>query len=220
MGVRRTWTCIALVVAFALGGCVDNSDLRWTEDVKLPDGRVVTLKRWVEFKGGASRFGAPSTESRQSFEFKHPTTGETVQWRNDMTNGRLHTIGLWLDGTTPMLLGSPAYGGDLRKYLCPNPPYLLFEYRAAAWQQIPLQRISLTRLRSNMTSHVLEKRAQIRSNGLHLDAHQTSNSYTYLHGKTEIPYILKFEGIAPQTFDHVDCSRISNLRELLEGEKP
>ncbi len=109
--------------AMKLVGCFSDSNLSWTEDVKLPDGRVVTLSRYVEFKGGGSQFGDPSTESLIRFEFKHPSSGEVVRWESTKQQKLQKTIALWLDNGKPMLLTEPAYGGELFAYGCPNPPY-------------------------------------------------------------------------------------------------
>lgn len=214
--MRRLWRIAPLLPWAVLStACGNSSELTWTEDIRLPDGRVLTLERWVEFKGGSSHRGDPSTESSQRLEFKHPETGELIKWQNNMEQGRLKTVALWLDQGRPILLGEPAYGGDSYKYHCPNPPYLLYEYVAGRWHPKPLSKIPVKQIRANVTTHPMEARKEIEWNKRHLTAEQTSNSYTNLDGVHRVPYIIQFEGMPEQTFKQEDCSRVSNLKNLV-----
>jgi hypothetical protein len=95
--------CIVLLLLLttALSACnKSNAPLKWTEDVRLPDGRVVTLTRYQEFKGPHELGDTPS-ESDYWFEFKHPDTGEVVRWQSDRD---LETLALMMDGKVPVLL--------------------------------------------------------------------------------------------------------------------
>jgi hypothetical protein len=229
-----------LLCSMLLAAC-GSSDLTWTEDVKLPDGRVITLKRWVEFKGGSSHLGDPSTESRQSLEFKHPDTGEIVKWRNQMPQGpfridlsssvpasfdtgpdnmapgTLNTIALWLEQGKPRLLAKPMYGGDFSRFYCPNPPYLLYEYSAGQWRNRPLAEIGIKRVRANLTASPINSREDIELNKRHLTAAQTADSYTRPTGTYQVPYLIQFEGMPAQTFGLQNCSRPFN-KLLTEGK--
>ncbi len=201
-----------LVVVAGVAGCSDNASLSWTEEVTLPDKRVITLERFVEFKGGASRPGDPATESLQRITFRHPDTGETVRWENTKEDGRLQTVALWLDQGTPLLLTDPAYGDAHIKYRCPNPPYLLYEYAHGKWSQRPLSQIGVDRLRANMTTRILEARSEIERGGHHLVAEQTANSYAYRDGKFRVPYVIEFKGMPEQTFVvYENCNRPLDL---------
>src|SRR5688572_10393325 len=136
--------CVLLIAC--LTGCSDRP-LAWTEDVLLPDSRVVTLKRYQEFEG-PHEIGDTPTESDYWFEFKHPDTGETVRWESDRD---LDTLALMIHKGIPMLLVKPSFGSSLHRYKCPNPPYLLLEYGLHTWRDIPLQRLPVKTLRANMT---------------------------------------------------------------------
>jgi hypothetical protein len=127
---KFVWTLVLLTGLTLLAVYFGNSGLKWTEYVKLPDGRIITLERSVEFNGPNGAFGNPSTESEQHLKFKHPTTAEVIQWENQKEQGILHTVALWFERDRPVLLALPAYGDDSIKYNCPNPPYLLYEYAA------------------------------------------------------------------------------------------
>lgn len=230
-----------LLSALLLAACSD-SDLTWTEDVKLPDGRVITLKRWVEFKGGSSHLGDPSTESRQSLEFKHPDTGEVVKWRNQMPQGpfridlsssapasfdtgpdnmapgRLKTVAVWLEDGKPRLLGEPMYGGDLARFYYPNPPYLLYEYSAGQWRNKPLAEIGIKRIRANLTASPVNSREDIERNNRHLTAAQTADSYTRPTGTYHVPYLIQFEGMPAQTFGLKNSDSAPNYLITAEGK--
>ena len=60
IGQLLLWTVV-------LTACGNSTELAWTEDVKLPDGRVLTLTRWVEFKGPHA-MDDTATESKQRLE--------------------------------------------------------------------------------------------------------------------------------------------------------
>jgi hypothetical protein len=213
--MKTLWQIARLLLcAFLLTACGNSSELTWTEDVKLPDGRVLTLTRWVEFKGPHG-LGGRSTESSQQLEFKHPETGETVKWQSSMEQGLLKTISLWLEHGRPLLLGEPAYGGDSHKFYCPNPPYLLYEYVGGQWRSKPLTQIPVKRIRANVTTHLLEMRQEIENNKRHLTAAQTSDSHTYVHGVHRAPYVIQFEGMPDQTFKAQNCDLGPDINELI-----
>ena len=100
------WGVLALVAAACLlSGCTDR--LKWTEEVRLPDGRVVKLERYQKFDGRPAEPFGPSTESEYSFEFRMPGTGDEIRWRN---KGELATVALAIDDGVPTLLTSPRTG--------------------------------------------------------------------------------------------------------------
>ena len=155
---RWFWlVAIALCVAAILyWRWYDKTRLRWIEDVRLPDGRIVTLTRYQEFMGPYT-LGDTPTESDYWFEFKHPSTGTTVRWDGKR---ELATVALMMRGETPVLLVTPQFGGDF-KFDCPEPRYLLFQFANSAWQRIDLETIPVKRLRSNMTTWPKSYRSDI-----------------------------------------------------------
>jgi hypothetical protein len=208
----RRWALAALLL---LAACGNNATLEWTEDVKLPDGRVITLERYVEFKGGASQLGEPSTESLQRFKFKHPVTGGTVTWESSKERGLLKTVAIWMEASTPVLLTKPAYGGDEWLLKCPNPPYLLFAYADGEWRSRQLSQIGLERLRSNMTTNAGERRNDIEARKRRLSATDTSESYAFLRATERVPFVLQFKDMPIQTFDPSSCDYPSRLHHLI-----
>src|SRR5262245_41286285 len=123
---------LAVILIPSLAAC--DTSLKWTEDVKLPDGRIVTLTRYQEFRG-PTELGQPPTESDYWLEFNNPDNGERVRWNGHRD---LDTVALFIDEAMPLLLMTPGLGGAHRTYLCPDPLYLLYRYADGEWKQIPL----------------------------------------------------------------------------------
>jgi len=197
----------ALFLLVALAACSNpNAPLKWTEDVRLPDGRIVTLTRYQEFKGPHELGDTPS-ESDYWFEFKHPDTGEVIRWQSNRDLAQ--TNALMVVDKTPFLLVTPSFGGYDR-YQCPNPPYLLFRYEGS-WKQIAVDHIPVKRFRVNMTFGASDSRKLIESSGNHLTADQTSNS---MHNY--VPYIINFSLMKKQIFDIQNCAR--NINWLIDKE--
>jgi hypothetical protein len=188
-----------VVLLACLGACNDTRSLNWTEEVLLPDGRVVTLTRHQEFKGPHERGDTP-TESDYWFEFKNPDTAEAVRWRSDRD---LATLALMFDGAVPMLLTTPNFGGVHRRN-CPNPPYLLFRYEKS-WSEVPLGTIPVKRVRVNVTAWPKDRRESIRSSNDHLSVEQTQSSE--YRGR---PYVINFDQMREQTFGNQNCGRTTN----------
>lgn len=201
MKYRQLWLVIsAIAIAVATGCSAQTPPLKWTEDVRLPDGRVVTLTRYQEFKG-PHELGETPTESDYWFEFKHPDTGQIVRWQSDRD---LATLALMMDGAAPVLLVTPHFGDSMLRYKCPNPPYLLYRFEGN-WKPVPIDRIPVKRLRVNMTESPKYQKA-IKESGFHLTADQTSNSeHNYR------PYIIDFSMMTQQTFKTENCGRTLDL---------
>jgi hypothetical protein len=92
----KKYLLIAALLAgafWAVKGYLDGT-VSWKEDVRLPDGRIVTLSRSVGFRGGTAAFGSRQTESKQRIEFVHPDSGQSVAWTNPKKEGRLNTLAL------------------------------------------------------------------------------------------------------------------------------
>ena len=193
---------VSVLISLAVSGCGERiPPLKWTEDVKLPDGRVTTLTRYQEFRG-THELGAPPTESNSWFEFKNPETSATVRWQGTR---ELSTVALMMDGPTPLLLTMPNFSGP-EKFGCPNPPYLLFRFSGTTWQQVIPFAAPISILRVNMTFHPHDQRLNIVAAGYHLSAQQTS-SYSY----DRMPFLINLEGMTKQTFSQQNCGQIADM---------
>jgi hypothetical protein len=209
------WPMVALV------GCDGSPTLDWTEDVRLPDGRVVTLKRHQEFKG-PHELGDSATPSDNWFEFSLPGTGETVRWESKLKKGAppifsgalpvlkpdnhtgLSTIALIIQDGRPMLLVDTVWDASHYLYSCPFPSYLLYQWEQGSnWKLLPLERIPLRKIESNMTSIYSEDRDRIKNANYHLNEKQSRLS----KGPVGAPYVLNFDLLPEgQTFKIRNCS--------------
>lgn len=197
MNYLRLTISVIAIAAFLSSCSRDDSRLKWTEDVLLPDGRTVTLTRYQEFKG-PSEIGQPPSQSAYWFEFKNPDTGQKVRWETQREPG---TVALLMDKGTPMLLARPLFGSGSREFGCPNPPYLLFLYADNKWERIDLASIPIKKIRSNMTYGAADRIDTVRANNGHLGLETTMNS-TYQFKA----WIMSFENVK-QTFDQFNCNQ-------------
>ena len=141
------WGVLALVAAsYLLSGCTDR--LKWTEQVRLPDGRVVKLERYQEFDGPATYPYGPPTQSESGFEFRMPGTGGKVRWKD---KGELATVALAIDNSVSTLLTTPRTGTSLRHFRCSSPPYLAFQYQDGNWARISLNDVPRQDRHPNLT---------------------------------------------------------------------
>ncbi len=190
---------MAWLALSCLTACERRPPIEWIEYVKVPDGRIVEVARYQEFKRPAE-IGHPPGPSDYWLEFEHPTTRERIRWEND---GELGTVALLFDADVPHLLASFKYGSGLRKAGCPNPPYLLFRYQDSGWRNLDLTTLPVKHLRSNMTygAEDAEKRVQRGEKRLGLDYTQS------LDFQGRRPWVMDFTQMKTQTFDRENCFR-------------
>ena len=207
----RHWRMLigTALLAGALAGCMrGESTIKWTEDVLLPDGRTVTLKRYQEFKG-PSEIGQPPSESYYWFEFKHPDTGETVRWETKREPG---TVALFISLSVVFLLTKPNFGSGLEDFGCPNPPYLLYRYVSGKWERVDLSLIPVKRLRSNMTTAPGDRIGAIKAGSGHLGVGTTMDSKLQFK-----PWIMDFTDVK-QTFDPSNCVQLRDYLIVREAD--
>jgi hypothetical protein len=172
----------------SVSGCARS--VKWTEDVRLPDGRVVTVKRYQKF-GGPHEIGDSSTETDYWLEFKSPATGKIVRYSGDRSLG---TVALMIEDGAPRLLLTPHY--EMRDHNCPDPPYLLYEFRDGRWQSVSLMLLRGRRIVPNMTYSAASARAEIKSHGNFLAEPEAG---VFSAGKLN-PVVINFEKLTTQTF--------------------
>ena len=173
----------------------NRSDLDWTEDVLLPDGRVLTLKRHQEF-WGPHQIGKRPSASSYWFEFTNPDTGQKVRWESKLAIG---TLVLMMHERKPYLLTHPTFGSVYQIFNYPNPPYVLYLYENHEWRTIKLESIPFKLVRVNMSYNLNDRRKDIEKSNYHLNKDQTYNSF-YMGS---LKYIINFNKMTkPQTFGH------------------
>lgn len=161
-------------------GCSADADLKWTEDVVLPDGRVITLNR-------IQHFDKDDYVDAHSFEFVHPVTQQTVKWQSDAalyvpelpqpaarqkrpTRGFFSLVALFMVQDVPHVLVTPTFGGYHEHAGCPNPPMFIFRNMGSGWQQIPYALSPLREIRGNTTSDPKSYRDYIKTKNFKLAA--------------------------------------------------
>lgn len=192
---------LPLVLSLTACDLFEERNLKWTEEVKFPDGRVVMLTRFQEFRDAGYDPGD------YWFEFKDPDTGATVRWTSDRG---ISTLALFKHEGDVYLLLEFSYGSvTYRKYKCPNPPYILQRYRAGVWEQIDLKQIPLQKVAANMTYAIFDDHKKIRARGKHLTVSDTQNFE--FQGKG-VPFVVDFGLMKQQTFEGVgnNCTRGSD----------
>jgi len=204
---------VALALSVLLAGCgkvpsgqvMAQPSLDWKEDVLLPDGRVVVLKRHLDFNGLAQEPLSARGPGYSWFEFVNPDSGENVRWTDE---GDLTTVALVVWQREPFLLVIPTYGRSFRKFGCPNPQYLVFRYKDYQWARQELARWPVATIRANVTSGGgTDMRSNLTRYNNHLPTSVTQASVV-LNNK---PWIIRFEGMPAQTFGTENCLHESSL---------
>ena len=165
-----------VLTALALSACGNNSELSWTEEVKLADGRIIVVKRYSEFKA-PHEIGQPSGESYMRMEFEHPITKEMVRYESklfattpEMEKARAKPVsdpGVKHRPYALMLRGDDLYvvthiDSNIDDFLgCPDPPFLLYLWKRGIWERRSLEEIPLRQFVPNVTIDPLLARPKI-----------------------------------------------------------
>ena len=154
--MARMHRLLAACILILTAGCSSADDpLRWTEEVRLPDGRAVTLTR-------EQRFDEVGYLAGYWLEFLHPETKEKVRFDN---RGYLRTAALYVLNGEAHLILTPTFAIHMDAYGCPNPPYLTFKYVNGGWLQLSWEQAPRGAWPKNVTLDPKYVRAQIRRYG-------------------------------------------------------
>ncbi len=159
--MKRNFLCCAwlLTVLPLLVACFRNDELRWTEEVQLPDGKAVIVKRVSQFKG-PHELGQSPSESWYSMDFEHPASKEKIHVESALFAGGLEMeqaaqqkkillqwpVALMLNNQDLYLVmwSHSLYHGYL---LCPDPPLQLYKWKNAKWEWRPLTEIPIRKFK-------------------------------------------------------------------------
>jgi hypothetical protein len=178
----------------ACGGSFSESTnpLKWTEEVTLPDGRLLSLTR-------EQHFSSDDLVGRYWFEFSHPETMKTVRWEN---NGFWKPVALYLEGADVVLLVRAKF--DFNSIGCPKPREVAFRFRDGMWSQVPLLSTAIKQLTVNLIDDPKDARAQIIGKSRKLDAAATIEA-TKIHGAKQS---IDFSGVKEQVFH---CKQLQKI---------
>jgi len=133
---KRLMLGMVLASVPLIGGCGDNT-LTWQEEVKLTDGRVITItqkRRYQNIYGGKSVVNLP----REFWlTFNLPEFGnQEITWHENLLpqvlnvyQGKLYVV------------GTPGTEIEFRQYGNPKPSYLGYRYDTGKWRPIPFNEI-------------------------------------------------------------------------------
>ena len=136
---KRLTFGIVLTSMPLIGGCGENT-LTWTEEVKLLDGRVITVtqKRRISPNGRMPR--------EAWLTFKLPEFGDKeIVWHENLETqvlnvyqGKLYVVGI------------PFIEETYRQYGRPYPEYVPYRYEEEQWKRIPFNEIPVEIYNTNM----------------------------------------------------------------------
>lgn len=153
----RQWGRIVALL-LALTACSGASTLKWEETVILPDGREVVLRR-------IQHFDEEGYVSAHSFEFQHPKTKQTIEWKTD---GFFTLVAIFMDGEKPYILVAPTFGVHNERAGCPYPSVFLYTFDRAQWEQIAYADSPARIVRNNTTMDPKADRQLIENNNYRL----------------------------------------------------
>ena len=131
---RMTFSLVLASVPM-LGGCGENT-LTWTEEVKLLDGRVITVTQ-------KRRYDEDKMPREAWLTFKLPEfSNQEITWHENLEiqvlnvyQGKLYVV------------GDPRGSREVRQY---GADYVPFRYEAGQWVRIPLNEIPIAIYDTNM----------------------------------------------------------------------
>lgn len=142
---KRLMLGMVLASVPLVGGCGGNT-LTWQEEVKLSDGRVITItqKRRYEMVYTGSNSGNLPRDFWLTF--KLPEFGDKeITWHENLTpqvfniyQGKLYVVGV------------PGTEIEFRQYGKPYPEYVPYQYEAGQWLRIPFSEIPVDIYDTNM----------------------------------------------------------------------
>lgn len=120
-----------------VGGCGYNT-LTWTEEVKLLDGRVITVTQKRRYEGRVPR--------EHWLTFKLPEFGnQEITWHENLSP---HVFNVYQGKV--YVVGMPFTEIEFRQYDKPFPEYVPYRYEAGQWQRIPFSEIPVAIYDTNL----------------------------------------------------------------------
>ena len=134
--LNRLAVGIVLASVPLLGGCDGNAG-SWQEEVKLSDGRVITVTQRRRYEGvyTGQDYGSVVREAWLIFRLRE-FDRQDITWHENLKprilnlhNGKLYIVGF------------PPTGLEFDQYGKPKPSYIGFRYENGKWQRIPFAEI-------------------------------------------------------------------------------
>jgi hypothetical protein len=136
--IKRMTLGLMLASVPLLGGCGGNT-LTWTEEVKLLDGRVITVTQKWQYDRDRMPRDYKLTFKLAEFGDKEITWNENLMPQVlNVYQGKLYVVGI------------PFGEAEFIQYGKPFPEYVPYRYEAGQWQRIPFNEIPETIYDTNM----------------------------------------------------------------------
>lgn len=131
-----------IILGGGMSACADGTS--WKEEVLLHDGSKLVVERSVVRKG-RHEIGQEPPIGEERLDFRHPTTGERIRWKDEYSDdvgmSNFGLLMLEIDSTTAYIVVEPRGCLSYNKWGRPNPPYVVFKYQSGDWKRIALQEL-------------------------------------------------------------------------------
>ena len=128
--IKRMILGFVFAIVPMLGGCSDNT-VTWQEEVKLLDGRVITVTQKRRYEGRVPR--------EHWLTFNLPESGnQDITWHENLLPQVLN-----VHESKLYVVGTPFTENEYRQYGKPYPEYVPYRYESGRWQRIPFIEIPL-----------------------------------------------------------------------------
>lgn len=133
---KRLTLGIVLASVPLIGGC-GGSTGSWQEEVKLSDGRVITVTQKRRYESAYNGQNVGNLPRESWLTFKLPELGnQEIVWHENLSpqvlnvhQGKLYMVGI------------PFTEQEFRQYGKPKPSYLGYRYEIGNWKRIPFNEI-------------------------------------------------------------------------------
>ncbi len=134
---------LVLLLGSTISAC--SSSMRWKEEVKLHDGKVIMSERNYNLGGFAYLDSSERTPLNETVTFNLPDN-KSVVWKNDFRDSvpepnSLNHFRFDVVSGVPYLATYPAGCISYNKWGRPNPPQVLFKYEDKQWKRITLDEL-------------------------------------------------------------------------------
>ena len=151
---------MGVLVACASGAPFGLGGDGWKEEILLPDGTSVVVKRWQTY-GGRHEIGQPPPVKERGFSFIMPKIGEQVVWKSEYSEEMGWTnfspLALHIQTDSVFVVAYPYSCLSYNKWGRPNPPYVIFQYRDKTWHRVPLESLPAEAKAINLIINTTEK---------------------------------------------------------------